>query len=164
MPKTPENSRSGLISLLATGLGAGLLPRAPGTWGSLLATLLAWPMAIIWGQAGLLIAAIAVFLIGIPVSSAYVEQTGRDDPGEVVIDEFAGQWLTLVVAVTATGPNVVLFVAGFLLFRVFDVIKPWPIRMVDQRVKGGFGIMIDDVLAAVPAGVLLYGFAQLMGS
>ena len=164
----PEIRHSGWITLLATGFGSGLLPKAPGTSGSALATLLAWPIAVIWGGPGLLIAGVVAFAAGIPLSNAYVRRASSKgtDPGEVVIDEFAGQWLTLLAAVPpiiAAGPDPVLFLAGFILFRIFDVFKPWPIRAVERRVKGGFGIMIDDVLAAVPAGVLLYGLAQLMG-
>lgn len=157
----PDAPPSALVTLMATGLGSGLLPKAPGTWGSLLAVFLAWPLALAWGWVGLLAGGALVFLIGIPVSDAYVRRTGREDPGEVVIDEVAGQWLTLIPA--ALEPTVIGFALGFVLFRIFDVLKPWPIRAIERNSKGGFGIMIDDVAAAVPAALLLYGVTRLMG-
>lgn len=166
-PETPRQDPplrpSAAVTLSATGLGAGLLPGAPGTWGSLLAVLAAWPIAAQWGWMGLFVASALAFAIGIPVSTAYTRRTGQTDPGEVVIDEIAGQWLTLVPAVLIGGPDWVLFVAGFALFRLFDIWKPWPIRTIERNTRGGFGIMIDDMAAALPAGLFLYGFAQLMG-
>lgn len=158
---TPDTHPSALVSLMATGLGSGLLPKAPGTWGSLLAVFLAWPLALAWGWMGLLVGGALVFVIGIPVSEAYVRRTGREDPGEVVIDEVAGQWLTLIPV--ALEPSLIGFALGFLLFRIFDVLKPWPIRAIERATRGGFGIMIDDVAAALPAALLLYGAIRLMG-
>lgn len=137
--------------LLATWFGAGLLPGAPGTWGSLAAVVLAWPLARWGGGAALAGAAVACALIGWWAAALYARRSGRADPKEVVIDEVAGQWLTL----TACPPDPLLYAVGFLLFRLFDIWKPWPVRLADRAVKGGFGIMLDDMLAAIYAGAVL---------
>ena len=79
----------------------------------------------------------------------------RDDPGDVVVDEVATQWLVLV----PVGTDIPLMIAGFLLFRIFDVLKPWPASWADRRLKGGVGIMLDDIFAGIYAGVILYGLA-----
>jgi phosphatidylglycerophosphatase A len=138
---------------LATWFGAGLIPKAPGTWGSLAALPFAWVFlhfGNIWWLAG---AALVVFLVGWWASHVYVTSTGQADPGAVVIDEVAGQWLALLPASPAVWWHWVL---GFALFRFFDILKPWPVGWADRRLKGGFGVMIDDVIAGVLAGVLLY--------
>lgn len=133
--------------LLATGFGVGLLPAAPGTWGSLAALPFAW--LILWqtGPYGLLAAGLAVFAVGIWAGGIYAERSASVDPGPVVIDEVAAQWLTLVPA--ALDP--VHFVAGFILFRIADILKPWPARWIERELPGGLGIMVDDVIAAAYA-------------
>ena len=137
-------------SLLATWFGSGLLPRLPGTWGSLAA--LPFAAGIVWlgGAWALLGAAAIVFLVGLWASGVYAERSGIDDPGPVVIDEVAAQWLTIVPV--ANEPF--LYGIAFLAFRLFDIVKVWPANVVDRHVKGAFGIMIDDVVAAVYAGGL----------
>lgn len=140
--------------LLATGFGIGLLPVAPGTWASLAALPAAWLIAGAGGRAGLALAALAAFLVGVWAAGACVRQMGDGDPDprRVVIDEIAGQWLTLL----AVEPGLVHYAIGFVLFRAFDILKPWPVDWADRRIKGGLGIMLDDVLAAVYAGGALY--------
>lgn len=137
--------------MLATWGGSGYLPKAPGTWGSLAALPFAWILYQWSGPQALLIAAALVFAIGVVAADRYMALSGEHDPGPVVVDEVAGQWLTL--SMVPLDPA--WFVAGFLAFRLFDVVKPWPIRWADQRVKGGFGVMFDDVLAGVYALLLL---------
>ena len=138
--------------LIATWFGAGFLPKAPGTWGSLFALPFAW-LLVAAGGAPLLAGAVAIlFLIGWWASSHYIEQSGIDDPGSVVVDEVAGQWLTLV----AVPLDPLLYLIGFLLFRIFDIIKPWPVSWADRRVGGGLGVMLDDILAG------LYALAALL--
>ncbi len=145
--------------LLAIWFGAGLLPKAPGTWGSATAVALAW-LIVSWGGAfWLLIAATAVFLIGIWAAAIYAESAGEADPRAVVIDEVAGQMLVLTV-VPADGW---LYLAGFVLFRAADIWKPWPVSWADRTLKGGFGIMFDDILAAVYAAAALFALAKLGG-
>jgi phosphatidylglycerophosphatase A len=133
--------------LLATWFGSGLLPLVPGTWGSLAALPFAW--AIVWyaGSYGLLAAGMAILAVGIWAGGVYAERTAAEDPGPVVIDEVAGQWLALVPA--ALDP--LQFGIGFILFRIADILKPWPARWVERELPGGLGIMIDDVIAAAYA-------------
>ncbi len=138
--------------LLATGFGAGLLPKAPGTWGSLLAVALAWPIFEAAGRTGLAVAACAAFVIGVWASGVCAGKYGGEDPGQVVIDEIAGQWLVLLVVT----PGWLNYGLGFVLFRAFDIFKPWPVSWADRTIKGGLGIMIDDVLAAGYAAAVLY--------
>jgi len=141
--------------LLATWFGSGYLPKMPGTWGSLAALPFAWAIQAAWGTPALAVAAVLAFVVGVWASNVYMARAGGDhDPGAVVIDEVAGQWLTLLAA-GAVAP--LPYAAGFVLFRLFDVLKPWPVSLADRRVGGGLGVMLDDVLAAVyaAAGLLL---------
>ncbi len=140
-------------SLLATWFGSGLLPWAPGTWGSLAALPFAWVIAHYFGTGGLAIATMAVFFVGWWASGAMSRATGIKDAGSIVIDEVAGQWLTL----TAAPLDPLAYGLGFLLFRLFDITKPWPVRWADRRLPGGFGIMADDILAGLYAAIALFG-------
>lgn len=138
-----------LARAVATAFGAGLSPVAPGTAGSAVGVLLFWPLAARhWSWQ--LAACVAVTLLGIAAAGRVARSVGLEDPGLVVVDEVAGQWLTLV-ALPFT-PAVVL--AGFLLFRVMDVVKPWPARALED-LPGGFGIMADDIAAGVYAHLAL---------
>lgn len=140
------------LTLTVTWFGAGLSPVMPGTAGSLAA--LPFAFAIAWfGAPWMLIpAAAVVFLIGVWASDVYCRRAGVKDPGLIVIDEVAAQWLTLSVAPPAFLP----YLIGFLLFRVFDMAKPWPVSWADRRIGGGFGVMIDDILAAAYSTGALY--------
>jgi phosphatidylglycerophosphatase A len=138
-------------ALIATGFGAGLLPGMPGTWGSLAALPCAWVIGSYGGTAWLLIAAAAAFALGCWAAGRVAATSGRHDPGFIVIDEIAAQWLVLVAAPV----NLWWYVTAFLLFRFFDIFKPWPIRQVERAVSGGLGVMLDDVVAALYALALL---------
>lgn len=120
----------------------------------------AWLLHAEFGGPGLVAAAAVIFVIGIPCSDAFIEASGKDDPGPVVIDEVAGQWLTLAVAPM----NLQFYALGFVLFRIADIWKPWPASWADRQIKGGLGVMLDDVLAAVYAGAVLYGLSLWMGA
>ncbi len=139
--------------LVATFFGAGWAKKAPGTVGSL-ASLVVWAPVVLfdlpWWQR--LAITLAIFAIGIPAASSAVRAWGKEDPQHVVIDEVAGMGMTLVLAAPHWGSLVV----GFLAFRLFDIWKPWPVSVVDARVKGGFGAMFDDLLAGVYALALAY--------
>ncbi len=137
--------------LLATWFGSGLLPKSPGTWGSLAALPFAWVIQTYGGSLGLVAAAALAFAIGCWASGIYIAADGHGDPGAIVIDEVAGQWLTLAVAPL----SLKAYAVGFVLFRLFDIIKPWPISALERAAPGAFGVMIDDIAAAVFAAVLL---------
>jgi phosphatidylglycerophosphatase A len=149
MPERPSLADPRI--LVATGLGSGYLPFAPGTWGSLLAAALAWPIALAGGWPLLLAAALAAAVVGIAATRAYQELSGKSDPGEVVIDEVAGQWLTLA----ACPLDPVWWIAGFLAFRAFDILKPPPANWIDRRMKSASGVMLDDLVAGLYAGAAL---------
>jgi len=152
-----HNLRSPPI-LLATWFGSGLLPKIPGTWGSLAALPFAWVIAVWGGNLALLAAAVIVFVIGIWASNRYISEIGGEDPGPVVIDEVAGQWLTLCVIT----PDPLFYGLGFVLFRITDILKPWPANWADREVKGGLGVMLDDVLAAAYSAAMLVGVKYWM--
>lgn len=142
-----------LPRLLATWFGFGLSPKAPGTAGSLAALPFAWVIQAYVGSAGLFVAAIAVFFLGWWASASYLRASADqadNDPKEVVIDEVAGQWLLLAALTIPSGPpSWFSYLIGFLLFRFFDIVKPWPVSLADRKVKGALGIMLDDIVAAL---------------
>jgi len=138
--------------LLATWFGAGLSLWAPGTVGSLAALPLAWLIVDHTGTLGLAIAIIAVFGAGVWASHVYSRETGMADPGAIVIDEVAGQWITLLLI----PPDLAMYAVGFVLFRLADIVKPWPISVIDRKMKGGVGVMLDDVLAGAIAAIVLW--------
>lgn len=131
--------------LAATWFGAGLMPRMPGTWGSAAALPFAWVISTAGGWPALALATGLVSLLGWWAAEVYVRGASVDDPSAVVIDEVAGQWLVLI----ACPPDPLLYALGFLIFRVLDIFKPWPASWADRYVKGGLGVMLDDLLAAV---------------
>ncbi len=153
---TPKQILSDPILFLAFGFGSGLAKKAPGTLGTLAAVPVYWAFA----QTGIVaysLLTVAVTIAGIWICDIAAKKLGEHDFGGIVWDEIAGYLITLWLVPFSWQA----MVAGFLLFRVFDVIKPWPIKWVDQRVEGGFGIMLDDVLAGVFAGFLLLLFIDL---
>ncbi|MDT8450680.1 MAG: phosphatidylglycerophosphatase A [Wenzhouxiangellaceae bacterium] len=136
--------------LLAFGFGAGLSPKAPGTAGTLAGMLLALPLTGLPDWAGLAIVALA-FVAGIPICERTSHALGVHDHGGIVWDEVAGIWLVLM-----TVPfHWAWWLGAFIAFRVFDIAKPWPIGWLDRRVTGGFGIMVDDLIAAFYAAGIL---------
>jgi phosphatidylglycerophosphatase A len=139
-------------ALLATWFGSGLLPVAPGSWASLVALPCAALLTWLGGPLLVLLAGAAVFILGIWAADAYMAATGVHDPPAIVVDEVVGQWLTLALV----PPDPVVYALGFLLFRVLDVLKPWPADFVDRTVTGGFGVMLDDVVAGAYAGGALW--------
>ena len=131
-------------TFVATVGGIGLLPGAPGSWGSLAALPAAWLLLDHLGPPALGAAAILVFALGCWASEAVIRRAGDDDPGPVVIDEVAGQFAALLPAATELWQ----FALGFVLFRIADIVKPWPVSWADRRIKGGLGVMADDAIAA----------------
>ena len=139
-------------TLLATWFGVGLLPWTPGTWASLASLPFAWIIVQSAGVVGLLVAAAVVFVVGCWASHVYEQEAGSHDPSTAVIDEVAAQWVVLSVV----PPDVGLYLVGFVLFRAADMTKLWPANVVDRRVIGGIGIMLDDMVAAVYAALGLW--------
>jgi phosphatidylglycerophosphatase A len=138
------------LHLLAFGFGSGLAPKAPGTFGTLVALPLyllmqGLPLPVYLGLV------VAGFLIGIWLCGRTSADLGVHDHGGIVWDEIIGYLLTMAFAPSGW----IWLVVGFLLFRFFDILKPWPIRWFDRRVPGGFGIMLDDLLAGVYAGLVI---------
>ncbi len=144
--------------LVATLAGIGFSPRAPGTVAALAALPFAWVIAGASGPLGLAAAAAILFLPGWWAAAVAARALGKD-PRVVVVDEAVGQWLTLAAAPLDPW----FYLAGFVLFRAFDIAKPWPVGWADRRIAGGFGILLDDILAAVYAGVLLLIARHVLG-
>lgn len=136
---------------LACGFGSGLAPRAQGTFGSM-AAVLPWLLLRDLPWLGWLLVIVAGFAVGVWACDRAGRLLGVADHRSVVWDEFIGQWIALLPALAAPWWAVL---AGFLLFRLFDVWKPWPIGWFDRRVKGGLGVMLDDVIAGMFAAAVL---------
>jgi phosphatidylglycerophosphatase A len=139
---------------LALGLGAGLFRHAPGTAGTLVAVPFALllkqlPPLAFWGVLA------ALLLVGIPLCGSASRMLGRHDPGNIVWDEMVGFWLTVALLPVTWS----WWLAAFVAFRFFDIVKPWPIRQLERRVTGGLGIMLDDIVAAFYA-MLALGVVQ----
>jgi phosphatidylglycerophosphatase A len=144
-----------LSEALATLFGIGRITTAPGTVASAVATVLAWPIATGGERWELLTAAIVVSAIGVWVCEVYALQTKQADPSECVIDELAGQWI--VCAFAPATPFA--FLVAFILFRIFDILKPWPVGRL-EHLPGGIGIMADDWGAAVYACAIIVGLGH----
>ena len=153
--KQPDNLASTVlrdpVHFLAFGFGSGLLPIAPGTWGSFFTALVYWWFAPVDLYVLLGISAV-LFVLGIWICGTSSRRLGVHDHGGIVWDEIVGMLLTLSVV----PPEPLWIVAAFFAFRLFDVWKPWPIRDVDHSLHGGLGIMLDDVLAAAYAALALF--------
>ena len=137
-----------IAMLLSTWFGCGFFKPAPGTSGSLAALPIAWVLTELGGYQALAVATIIITAIGVWASNVHSQELLEEDPPQVVIDEVAGQLLTLLVV----PPTLIHYLFGFVLFRIADIVKPWPVNWVDQNIKGGLGIMLDDILAAAYAG------------
>lgn len=159
MSKLPEGFIWNPIHFLAFGFGSGCSPIAPGTAGTLVAIvpyLLLQNLSLAWYVAALL----ASFFVGIWLCARASRALGVHDHGGIVWDEFVGFWITMLAA--PEGWQWVLI--GFVLFRVFDIWKPQPIKIVDKKVSGGLGIMLDDVLAGIYACCVLHVAAYIWAS
>lgn len=140
---------------LATWFGSGLLRPAPGTWGSLVGLLLAMlayelGLDLSWAVFSVL----AVTIVGTVSIERIQRQSGVHDAPEIVVDEVAGQWIAVLPVFLSPVPDeliVWVWLIAFVLFRVLDIWKPWPIRWVDRSVHGGFGVMLDDLIAGLLA-------------
>jgi phosphatidylglycerophosphatase A len=157
MSKTPKSVWRNPVHFLAFGLGSGAAPWAPGTFGTAAAVLiyvLLPPMSV----AVYLLFLALTFAVGIWLCGRTAADIGVHDHGGIVWDEFVGLWLTMLLA----PPGLLWLALGFLLFRAFDIVKPWPIAWCDKHVEGGLGIMIDDILAGLMALACLQLIAALV--
>ena len=134
--------------VLATCFGVGSIPFAPGTWGSLFAVLLIYNIAFL--QEWIILATVLIVAFSWWVCVEVHKET-KSDSSEIVIDEFAGMF----VACMFINHDFISLVFAFLFFRFFDIVKPWPISWVDKNIKNGTGILIDDLLAGLFAGILM---------
>ena len=136
--------------LIATGFYSGYLPKAPGTWGSLVGLLLFFLLHTLSLEIYLAVIA-SIFLLGTFAAGEAEKIMDHPDPGLVVIDEIVGMLITMI-AIPATP---LLMVLGFILFRIFDIWKPFPVNFFDQRFHGGLGIMLDDIMAGIYSLIIL---------
>ena len=142
---SPSNHSRALWWYIATWFGCGLSPIVSGTVGSLGALPFAYIIQVYFGNKALFAAAFVIFFIGWWASNRYLKHAGRDDdPKEIVVDEVAGQWLLLSAMPLAWQS----YLIGFVLFRAFDIVKPWPVSWADRNIKGGLGVMLDDMLSS----------------
>jgi phosphatidylglycerophosphatase A len=153
MTTSPASILRNPVHLLAFGFGAGLSPKAPGTAGTLVAVLLYFLLLELTFSLYVYIGLVAAaFLAGIYLCGKTARDLGVHDHGGIVWDEFVGFWITMILV-----PGAWYWVlAGFVLFRFFDIVKPFPIGWLDKKVSGGFGIMLDDVIAGLYANVCLH--------
>lgn len=152
---TPKQILSDPILFLAFGFGSGLARKAPGTFGTLTAVPVYW----LFAQADIAVYSLLTLIVtisGISICGRAAEKLGEHDFGGIVWDEVAGYLITMWL-VPLTWQTLVV---GFVLFRLFDILKPWPISWADRRISGGLGIMLDDVLAGAFAAVTLFLIAH----
>ena len=140
-----------IVALISTFGGIGNLPFAPGTWASLISIPIAWLIIEELGNTTLLFLSLVVFVTGIWASGQFVQQEKVADPGSCVIDEVAGQLAVFSFFIN----DFAIMVCAFLTFRFFDIVKIWQTSWVDENIHGGFGIMIDDIIAAAQSILVL---------
>lgn len=157
---TLADSTLNFLKWVAAGLGSGWLPKAPGTWGSLFALLPAWLILQAWGLNGLWLATLLVTLLGFIVCYFLLPELVKlgqsHDPGWIVIDEWAGLWLNIAILLYAF-PDVslaILLPLAFVLFRGFDILKPFPIKKIETWGAHWFSIMHDDLIAGLMGATL----------
>lgn len=141
---------------LAAGFGAGFAPRAPGTVGSLVA-LPIYALLRLLPPVGYLLAVAAMFVLGVWICGRVARRLGDPDPGLIVWDEIVGMQVALFMAPASIG----YVVLGFALFRLFDIVKPFPIAQ-SQALPGGYGVVVDDVLAGIYAALVLQGVVWIL--
>lgn len=138
---------------VATWFGCGLMHPAPGTWGTLGALPVGLILFALGGKIAILIAIAFVIPLGFWAAAKFESMTGTHDNAMIVIDEAAGLWITLL-ACTFSPLSIVL---AFALFRLFDILKPWPVSYLDKKVTGAAGVMLDDIAAGIIAAACLWG-------
>ena len=154
-PETGTRAAGTLRILIATAFGCGRSPLAPGTVGSLPGLAMAWGLSTLGGPWAVAAALVVVAVVGTWAAEGAVAHFQDSDPRQVVVDEVAGQMMTLLFVV----PTPRTLVAGFLLFRVFDILKPYPAGAL-ERLPGGTGVMADDLAAGIYANLVLHALIR----
>lgn len=149
-----------LASILATFFGTGLSPKAPGTAGSFSTLPLAFLTAYFFGRNGIIIAVIISFFIGVWAIHQITKNSDDKDPSKVVIDETSGQLMSFVLVAnylyeTFNAKTIVIYLLGFALFRLFDIVKMGPVKWADTKIKNAWGVMLDDIFAGIFASIVL---------
>jgi len=151
---TSQHSAIKLARFVAAGFGSGWLPKAPGTWGSLLSLAPATLVVAIFGASGVLAGALLLTLLGVVACRIVLPTLTDSDPGWIVIDEWAGQWLALALALAVSPMGWLTLLLAFLLFRLFDIVKPGPVAWAEKVGPDWWSIMADDLVAALLAGLI----------
>jgi len=159
MNNVPASVWRNPIHFLAFGLGSGAAPFAPGTFGTL-AAIIPWFWLNTLSLPIYLLILVLATLIGIWLCGRTADDIGVHDHGGIVWDEFVGFWITMIAAPAGW----IWLLTGFVLFRIFDILKPWPIRWADKKVSGGWGIMLDDILAGIYAFLVLQIIVVITGN
>lgn len=150
--------KKGFSFLIATYFGSGYSKIAPGTIGSFLTLPLAFVIAYFYGTLGIILATIAIFIIGTIATTEVLHYTPHD-PGFIVIDEVAGQLITFAAVAPHLQHNTrswPIYLFGFILFRIFDIFKPQPVKWADNKITNAWGVMLDDIIAGIYAMLILY--------
>ncbi len=135
------------------GLNSGLLPKAPGTWGSIVGAIIGYIILLYLPQSTLFLLSILITLIAVKEINIYEAKTGIHDDKRIVIDEIAGMWIAMSLA----GGSIVATIFSFIYFRILDIKKPSIIGKIDEKVDGGWGVMGDDLVAGIFAGIMSAG-------
>ena len=151
--KKNSETRQKIIMFFATGFYSGQIPFAPGTFGSLTGMLLVYLLILLTGYVSFLLTVILI-LLSVFIANSAEKQTGLKDPGCIVIDEICGIFVTFLFISFSWFS----FCLGFLFFRLFDILKPFPVNFCDKKLQGGLGIVVDDVVAGIMANIVLQIF------
>lgn len=148
---------------LATWFGFGFFRPAPGTWGSLGSIPLGIMLFLLLGTKGFAASIFIVIALGFWSAKHFDAATGGHDNKMIVIDEAAGQWISMLPVLHYLNVSALFVMLAFILFRFFDILKPWPISWCDKNLKGAAGVMIDDILAGLAAAAILTGVIHYAG-
>jgi phosphatidylglycerophosphatase A len=140
------------------GLNSGLLPKAPGTWGSIVGAIIGYFILLFLPQSTLFLLTIFITLIAVKEINIYEKETGIHDDKRIVIDEIAGIWLAMSLA----GGSIIATIFSFIYFRILDIKKPSIIGRIDEKVDGGWGVMGDDLIAGIFAGIMSAGSLMIL--
>ncbi|MBO5997842.1 MAG: phosphatidylglycerophosphatase A [Alphaproteobacteria bacterium] len=155
-----------LAYLIASAFGVGFCPKASGTAGSLVTLPLAFVLAYYWGACGILLGAVIAFFAGVIASKEVLKYT-KHDPSLIVVDEVAGQLTSFILVAPLLQRNsswvaMAIYIAGFGLFRLFDITKPSIVGWADKKIENAWGVMLDDIFAGLFAAIILFGIIQFL--